>query len=450
MAITFTTGETFPAGASVVTATKLNNIVNAMTMTMATSKVLGRTTASTGAVEELSVTGTGNVVFSTSPTLVTPALGTPSAIVLTNASGTASININGTVGATTPNTGAFTTLRATGTLVVGPSGSGSVSGVIVVDGSDANNYGAYTSYRRNTVEKMAIGTADAVLGSGDDEGAILSTTALNIGINGSGTIARITNTGLAVTGTLSATSTITVTSAIGANGTAIQIPASGRIYFDGGSDTYLTENTANNLRFVAGGNPVIDISSTGLAVTGTLSASGVVTLADTTDASSSTTGALKTAGGLGVAKNLYVGDTVNSVGYISTDATGAVFSAPGSGTSAKYTFLQNTGGNVKVGIEGSSGGDISSGTAAYSMVLHAASGTNIIALCVSDTVIATLSASYVNTYRPLLTVASTSGSAGLSIPHGTAPTTPTNGDIWTTTAGLYVRINGVTRLVTVT
>ena len=34
-------------------------------------------------------TGTGNLVFSTSPTLVTPALGTPSAIVLTNASGTA-------------------------------------------------------------------------------------------------------------------------------------------------------------------------------------------------------------------------------------------------------------------------------------------------------------------------------------------------------------------------
>ena len=35
-------------------------------------------------------TGTGNLVFATSPTLVTPALGTPSAIVLTNATGTAS------------------------------------------------------------------------------------------------------------------------------------------------------------------------------------------------------------------------------------------------------------------------------------------------------------------------------------------------------------------------
>ena len=57
-------------------------------------------------------TGTGSNVLATSPTLVTPNLGTPSAIVLTNASGTASININGTVGATTPTTGAFTTVAA--------------------------------------------------------------------------------------------------------------------------------------------------------------------------------------------------------------------------------------------------------------------------------------------------------------------------------------------------
>jgi len=103
-------------------------------------------------------TGSGALVFATSPTLVTPALGTPSSGTLTsctglpistgvsglgtnvatalavnvgssgavvtnggalgtpssgtvtNLTGTASININGTVGATTPNTGAFTTL----------------------------------------------------------------------------------------------------------------------------------------------------------------------------------------------------------------------------------------------------------------------------------------------------------------------------------------------------
>ena len=43
-----------------------------------------------------------------------------------------------------------------------------------------------------------------------------------------------------------------------------------------------------------------------------------------------------------------------------------------------------------------------------------------------------------------LTPASASGGAGLRLPHGTAPSSPTDGDIWTTTAGLYVRINGGT------
>jgi hypothetical protein len=57
--------------------------------------------------------------MSNSPTLVTPALGTPSSGVVTNLTGTASININGTVGATTPSTGAFTTLSSTGNTTLG-------------------------------------------------------------------------------------------------------------------------------------------------------------------------------------------------------------------------------------------------------------------------------------------------------------------------------------------
>ncbi|MFA6586244.1 MAG: hypothetical protein WCS86_03750 [Candidatus Paceibacterota bacterium] len=49
-------------------------------------------------------------------TLTTPDIGTPSAGTVTNLTGTASININGTVGATTPTTGAFTTISATSTI----------------------------------------------------------------------------------------------------------------------------------------------------------------------------------------------------------------------------------------------------------------------------------------------------------------------------------------------
>lgn len=43
-----------------------------------------------------------------------------------------------------------------------------------------------------------------------------------------------------------------------------------------------------------------------------------------------------------------------------------------------------------------------------------------------------------------LTAASATGGAGFRMPHGAAPTSPTNGDVWTTSAGLYAQINGAT------
>jgi len=82
-----------------------------------------------------STTGTGDVVLSTSPTLVTPALGTPASGVVTNLTGTASININGTVGATTANTGAFTTLSATGVTTVQ---AGSAAAPAITTSGDTN------------------------------------------------------------------------------------------------------------------------------------------------------------------------------------------------------------------------------------------------------------------------------------------------------------------------
>ena len=45
------------------------------------------------------------------------------------------------------------------------------------------------------------------------------------------------------------------------------------------------------------------------------------------------------------------------------------------------------------------------------------------------------------------TVASTTTTAGLRIPHGTAPTSPVNGDIWTTTGNIQWRRNGGTQTI---
>lgn len=44
----------------------------------------------------------------------------------------------------------------------------------------------------------------------------------------------------------------------------------------------------------------------------------------------------------------------------------------------------------------------------------------------------------------LQVLASNTGRATVNIPHGTAPTTPVNGDIWTTTSGVFARVNGST------
>lgn len=56
----------------------------------------------------------------------------------------------------------------------------------------------------------------------------------------------------------------------------------------------------------------------------------------------------------------------------------------------------------------------------------------------------TLTNLFANAAVPFLTPASVTGAAGMNLPHGTAPSSPTNGDVWTTTAGLFIRINGVT------
>jgi len=49
-----------------------------------------------------------------------------------------------------------------------------------------------------------------------------------------------------------------------------------------------------------------------------------------------------------------------------------------------------------------------------------------------------------STTTALITPASTTGVSSLRIPHGSAPTSPVNGDIWTTSTAMFVRINGTT------
>jgi hypothetical protein len=130
--------------------------LNGVNLSVSGTSTLSGLTASTALAlnaskEVVSVTntGTGDNVLATSPTLVTPALGTPSSGVVTNLTGTASININGTVGATTPADGSFTTLKASSDVLFGASVA---NGKTTVEYSTASSNGIYCENKADNVD----------------------------------------------------------------------------------------------------------------------------------------------------------------------------------------------------------------------------------------------------------------------------------------------------------
>jgi hypothetical protein len=84
-----------------------------------------------------------NVGSAGAPVINGGALGTPSSGTVTNLTGTASININGTVGATTATTGAFTTLAASGAVTLS---GGTANGVAYLNGSKVLTTGSALTF----------------------------------------------------------------------------------------------------------------------------------------------------------------------------------------------------------------------------------------------------------------------------------------------------------------
>ena len=252
-------------------------------------------------------TGSGSLVFATSPTLVTPILGTPqsgtltsctglpistgvsglgtgvatalavnvgsagapvvnggalgvpSSGTVTNLTGTASININGTVGATTPSTGAFTTLSASGNVTISggtnqrifidtvgtapdrfafqestanssmaamfiPSGTSNTSTIGVVDDSNYTN-----GIRTRLAAQAGVSTiiADAI-GTG-------IASALHVSAQGVTNIGVFSSTGLAVTGALSSTGALAIGNTVAA---AVAVASTHKVTIVIGGTTY--------------------------------------------------------------------------------------------------------------------------------------------------------------------------------------------------------------------
>jgi len=225
--------------------------------TLTAQPVLSSLTASSAVATDASKglvsvtnTGTGNNVLATSPTLVTPALGTPASGVVTNLTGTASININGTVGATTASTGAFTTLAA--------------SGVTTVQAGTAALPAITTAGDTNT--GIFFPAADSVATTvGGVEGTRLTSTGLGIGTSDTSTGRVNVQAGASATG-----NSLFLSNFDGTYNPFLQIQHNGvdgiRLFTSssyGGTAGNFTINPINSTIFQSGGSELARINSNG-------------------------------------------------------------------------------------------------------------------------------------------------------------------------------------------
>jgi hypothetical protein len=181
----------------------------------------------------------------------------------------------------------------------------------------------------------------------------------------------------------------------------------------------------------------------------TLALTGAQTISSTLTVSTLTSGRVtfaSTAGLLADSANLtWNGSTLAIVGAFTATASSTVNNTGGQSllnigdnAASSYSTLRFFGGsahyNFQVGAQVNLGdtfeitpSDVAAGTAFSTPALAIAGATRIVTLG-----------------STLIAAAATTSISSIRIPHGAAPSSPTNGDMWTTTAGLYVRINGAT------
>lgn len=137
-------------------------------------------------------------------------------------------------------------------------------------------------------------------------------------------------------------------------------------------------------------------------------------------------------------------------GYTATD--------PITAGAASFTTLAASGA-VNFGANTLTAGAASFTTGAFSgnvtintnkVTFDAATGNTVVAGTLGVTGVAAVGGATLSASTALITPAGTTAISSLRIPHGAAPTSPVDGDVWSTTAGWFIRINGVTKTVTLT
>ena len=183
---------------------------------------------------------------------------------------------------------------------------------------------------------------------------------------------------------------------------------------------------------------------------------GDTTITSTTASTGVGTGALQVAGGIYAGGNsVFAGDRLlaqkdqNAVTrlQVRNDTSGTAAQSQVSATLGDFTTYTAMGslsaGFTTSGLFAANAGYIASNATAGLNLFTV--GATSLTLGTNSAAALTLASGGAATFAgTVIAPAATTSLAPLRIPHGTAPTSPTNGDMWTTTAGLYVRINGVT------
>lgn len=402
-------------------------LATASGLTLNTSKILGRTTAATGAIEEISI-GAG----------LTLSAGTLSASAVSITWG----SITGTLSSQADLNTALSGKASAGLATA----SGLTLNTSRILGRTTAATGAIEEISIGSGLALSAGTLSAAITWGSITGTLSSQTDLNTALSGKQAAATILTTFSALansagvlrnngSGTLSYDNTVT-TQGNTFNG------ASQLVQLDASSQ--LPAVSAVNLTSIPAGNLTGSIADARLssnvakyATAGTFSQAQAISLASTTLLNvTNTTAPSSTQGGfIVVASN----DGATTMG--SGHRLGGLICAArdGGGTSrssaAVVAFASETW--------------TASAAGAYLTLETTLAGTNTRSakVYVSDFGSVGIGVLPTSGQAMLVVPAGTTANASINIPAGAAPTTPNTGDLWATTAGLFYRVSGTTQTI---